>query len=580
MKKTKEKKKNKATTKSPSDLLIPIMLIICILPLVVRLAVYSCGYSDYEWYSQNDIIADFFCYYKSYLFDIVAIFSAIILIFRMGLYQEKTKPVKYFIPLAVYGIFVIASTIFSVNADASVKGNFESFESIFVLIGYVIMAFYAYQIMENEKDYKIVFYGIIILSSVLAIFGIFQILGLDLFSFLWFQRLIMSAEEFQNYAGEITNTFSGNNVYLTLYNPNYAAVVLSMLFAIIFVMFFTEEKKKNKLIYGIMSIILSILVWFTYSRASLITMLITIILTFVYQSRVHSFKPRYIIIAMLLLSVLLVGTDIANGSKYLSKIFEKNTREPLESMTTDEAGIHITYDKTDYTIWFDDKMLYCKNENDNTLLTAAAKEEMLLPMEQESYALLTEDELLIYIAQNTLNFINEDGTYYYKSPSQKICSMQDVEKADFHGLEYLGSARGYIWSRVVPLLDEYILIGSGPDTFAEVFPQNDYAGKIVYSDNAGMVIEKAHNDYLNKWVQTGLLSVLAMLTFYIIILITGKKAYFRQQTDSLKLRLGLGSYLACISYMTASLFNDSTIQSAPLFWIFSGITLSVSCGRE
>ena len=116
------------------DLLIPIMIILVVLPMAVRLAVYSCGYSGYEWYSSDDVLADFYCYYKSYLFDIIGILSAIILIFRLTLYREKTKNLRIFLPLAVYTIFVLLSTFCSINTEASLKGNFESFESVIVLI--------------------------------------------------------------------------------------------------------------------------------------------------------------------------------------------------------------------------------------------------------------------------------------------------------------------------------------------------------------------------------------------------------------------------------------------------------------
>ena len=39
-------------------------------------------------------------------------------------------------------------------------------------------------------------------------------------------------------------------------------------------------------------------------------------------------------------------------------------------------------------------------------------------------------------------------------------------------------------------------------------------------------------------------------------------------------RLGAGCFLACISYMIAGFFNDSNLQTAPVFWVFAGIVLS------
>lgn len=33
-----------------------ILVVICILPLAVHLVIYSCGYSAYDWFSQNDLM--------------------------------------------------------------------------------------------------------------------------------------------------------------------------------------------------------------------------------------------------------------------------------------------------------------------------------------------------------------------------------------------------------------------------------------------------------------------------------------------------------------------------------------------
>ena len=128
-------------------------------------------------------------------------------------------------------------------------------------------------------------------------------------------------------------------------------------------------------------------------------------------------------------------------------------------------------------------------------------------------------------------------------------------------------------------------IGSGPDTFAEVFPQEDYAGKLVYSDRPDMIIEKAHNDYLTKWVQTGGISLICILVFYVLFIRLGWRFFFQKKTafhaiDTMQRRLGLGCYIACLSYMFTSLFNDSTLQTSPFFWVFAGIALSSMSNRQ
>lgn len=562
------------------DLMIPLLLMICILPLLVHLAVYRCGYSQYDWYAADDLLPDFYCYYKSYFIDIVAAFALIILAFRMGLYKEDTKQIRWFYPLFVYVLFVMLSTIFSMNQTASVHGNFESFESVFVLIGYVVLAFYAYQMMEHEKDYQIILYGVMGISGVFGIVGLFQVFHCDLMQFAWVQKLLMSAEEYEMYGGMIEDTFSGNNVYLSLYNPNYAGIVLCMLFAVLFVMALTETQKKRKICYTVIAGLMMFLIWYTYSRASLLALIVVIVLAGAFLKPIRKKKKLWLLPLLLFAAgAFFIVIDVAGGSKYLSRMIDTNDREPLSSMTTEKNGIFLCYDGTDYRIWAENEQLYCRNLTTEDELYADMGEELSLPMEDDAKAVYIQEEqpeILLYLAETTLTFIRKDGTYYYKNFAGKISSMSDVKAADLHGLEYLGSARGYIWSRTIPLLKSHLLIGSGPDTFAELFPQEDYAGKIVYADSPDVVIEKAHNDYLTKWVQTGGISVLCILIFYVILLRMGKKKFYLADMDSMQMRLGLGCYLACISYMLANLFNDSTVQTSPLFWVFAGIVLSAA----
>lgn len=580
MKKQQKRKHNTNAQQGMWDLLIPLLFVIIVLPWVVHLAIYSCGYAEYEWYAVDDVLADFYCYYKSYFLDVVAIFAAIVLAFRLGLYKEKRKNMKMYLPLLIYGILVIISTIFSVNPQASIQGNFESFESCLVLISYIIISVYAYQIMEYERDYKIIWYAIVGIAAAFSVIGLLQIFGLDLMNFSWMQRLLMSKEEFELYGGSIEDVFAKGQVYLTLYNPNYAGIVLAMLFTVVLVMCVTERHKRKKMGYAILAAMLLILTWYTYARASLLS--VVIVLCYMIYLQVKSGRMQIdgkriagVFAGVILVLGVFLVLDFTADFRYLSRVFEKNTREPLEYMTTEKDGIHIGYDGISYLLWLEKENLYCKNESTEETIVAAQGEELYLPMEANSKALYMTDQevsIMLYLADTTLFFVEQEDGYYYKTVSGKLTEMTEVAAADLHGLEYIGSARGYIWSRVIPMLKEYLIIGSGPDTFAEVFPQHDYAGKIVYSDRPDRVIEKAHNDYLTKWIQTGMVSVICIVIFYVMLFWRGKKVYQKEIVfDDMRSRIGFGCYLACVIYMIANFFNDSTLQTSPLFWVFAGI---------
>lgn len=88
------------------------------------------------------------------------------------------------------------------------------------------------------------------------------------------------------------------------------------------------------------------------------------------------------------------------------------------------------------------------------------------------------------------------------------------------------------------------------------------------------MIEKPHNDYLMQWVQNGFLALVAMIAFYVLLLKKCGTFYYKRELSDMKTRLGLGCYLGCICYMAGSLFNDSTLYTTPVFWIFAGIALA------
>lgn len=584
------KKGEKKKKERMPDLLFPILAVICILPVTVRMTVYNCGYSAYDWYSGNDTITDFYCCAKSSLFFIIGAFGFLILLCFLAFYRECAKDMKGYLPLAFYSFFVVLSTIFSVNIRASWQGNFESFENCLVLIFYAVISLYAYQMMQKERDYKIVWYGILAITAVMAVVGTFQVFQHDLMNFPLVQKLLMSAENYEIYGGEVEDVFTGNHVYLTLYNPNYAGVFLNMVFAVVFVMFLTETIKNRKIIYGIFSAALVVLIWYTYSRMSLVTLVLSVVLGILF-CRKKGGREIFVLFGFAVIALALLAVDIVGGGRFIGRIKDKKDREPLEELTTDETGISIIYGGEDspveYRLFFQGENLYCRFKEQE--ISAGEGEILNLPMGKDSRAFYKRDGGVIYVslAETTLSFVKEKGEYKYRNFSGKTYPLKQVEKADFHGLEYLGSARGYIWSRTVPLLKKYLILGSGPDTYAEVFPQEDVAGKIVYADNPDRVMEKGHNDFLTKWVQTGGCSVVCLVIFYGYLIKKGWKVYRKRRNCrrtencvgenlSFCCRMGYGCFLGCISFMVSSFTNDSTLQSAPLFWVLSGIFLAAA----
>ncbi|MBM7557984.1 O-antigen ligase family protein [Halanaerobacter jeridensis] len=132
-------------------------------------------------------------------------------------------------------------------------------------------------------------------------------------------------------------------------------------------------------------------------------------------------------------------------------------------------------------------------------------------------------------------------------------------------IDKVGSSRMYIYKTTVPLLLKNPLLGSGPDTFQIVYPQEKYRefkGRML-------ILDKAHSEYLQLGVTLGIPALIAYLWFLFVVL---KKTLI---TISTKKKYQIALFLAVISYLVQATFNISVIAVAPVFWILLGLNFVV-----
>ena len=166
-------------------------------------------------------------------------------------------------------------------------------------------------------------------------------------------------------------------------------------------------------------------------------------------------------------------------------------------------------------------------------------------------------------------------SYRMYNPFDKVDGLRHIESIGFEKNQHFGSRRGYIWSRTFPLLKRHILYGSGPNTFVYEFPNDDYVGmKNVGYD--GAVVTKPHNMFLQIWVQTGFVSLLAFLALYGLYFVESIRLYFLCGGLRSSEKIGLGIMLGTFGYIVTGLANDSTVAVAPLYWCLLGTGMAVN----
>lgn len=142
----------------------------------------------------------------------------------------------------------------------------------------------------------------------------------------------------------------------------------------------------------------------------------------------------------------------------------------------------------------------------------------------------------------------------------------------FVGRETWGSGRGYIWSRTFPLMPRRAIIGSGPDTFINVFPNHDMAGLQLTFNNPYQIVDKAHNLFMQTWINTGGISAILLFGLFGFYIITTFASLVKAKAEPLfcyGLRLGLLSGIS--AFVMSSMATDSTIGSTGVFFVLLGM---------
>lgn len=592
---------HKKKKKEFNDLLLPIIITIAVLPFVSRLIMYSCHFSEYSWFSDYDIVSDFFSYYKSYIFLILSIIAAIILILYFVLYRKTIKDMKAFIPLAVYSVFTILSTLFSVNKPISLSGGYAHFETVFTLLGYVVIAIYTYQFIQSESDIKTIMKAVTISVVLMCVIGFFQIIGRDLITFEWFQKLIIPSKYWDQYIGSIKSNVRTNAVSLTLFNPNYASVYISMLIPLFLVIFPSKSKNIAKVTYIALLCMMLIILFRTYSRTGILSLFFCLLLfAYFYRHQIVLVWKQIVIVFLgaLCLFVLIDSqnsftftTRIAATIKSLNSTGHKNSLEEIKTLSD---KVYIRYNGGEmYTALKESQastyelVFYNQNGEDITNLYNAQDTNLELdPFRSIKFSIETiEDKQFLKAEVNKKIwrfYVDSNEGYLYLNDFGKLDKLTDIEKVDFKNHEHIASGRGFIWSRTIPLLKKNLFIGSGPDTFPIVFPQSDYVGKANNCKTPYTLIEKPHNLYLMIGVQTGMISLIAFLAFYLFYLMKSLPLYSKLYKNksfhdiSYLEKTGLGCMLATISYMISGLFNDSSLQTSPLFWVMIGMGMMIN----
>lgn len=137
-----------------------------------------------------------------------------------------------------------------------------------------------------------------------------------------------------------------------------------------------------------------------------------------------------------------------------------------------------------------------------------------------------------------------------------------------------GTGRVYEWEKAIEVSMKRPIIGYGLDTFVYIFPQNDIEKKANLR-NYTTIVDKPHNMYLGILVGSGAIALIAFLLMIGSILIKGLKVLIKRMELSEDKVILYALYTATVAYLVQAIFNDSVAGSGVIFWMISGILLSI-----
>ena len=597
------KKQNKTKFLNGNYALIPILFVLCIVPLLMRLYFYYPGLTGFSWRSDSTQEADIFLHCKA----VALIFSAVIMFFILitSIYFDyknnnnnrlKLKHAKWIIFVLLFGILAFFSTIFSKYRSFGFSGFLDQFESIWVVLSYCIISIYTFYFIKTKSDIKIIKKGLFFFLIIMCTLGLFQLLGMDFWQSDLGKSIFVPAkyEEAKNSLSFDFSKSGNHQVYLTLFNPNYVGVFITLLLPISTMLCVGGKTLQQKIAWGILTVALFLCALGSGSKAFLLALIIVACIGIFIFIRTKLKLLPFVIIG------ITVFISICFGYMTYSKVnlfdYVKNALIPrknayiVEDFIIEPDRVTLKYDSKQLTMQCDfdpyNEIVYILATDENgKKINQIINEKGEIGFDDERFNDVT---LQIYTSINNFPYIIEthidnkifrfsyqDNSYIYINNIYKADPIVHAESAIFTNYDSLFTRRGYIWSRSIPLLKNCLFLGVGADAFGLVFPHNDYVARA----NAGYQNQlniKPHNIYLQAGIQYGVPALICYLIVLLMYIIQTLKFCWKADFKDSYNCLALGLLLGIIGYCIMGISNDSCVAVTPIAWVILGLGYSLN----
>lgn len=595
------KSKHKSAKTRPSlnflnyPLYIVVVLTLLVIPLSVRIIPVTYDMSVYSWFSDQTNFYDVFSLVKSRLVIVSGILSAIYLLafFMTTSTWKWLIQDKVFIATELSVLFIVLSTLFSANPYASLNGYLERYESMWVFLSYILIFLGTYTFTWQKSHIKKIIWLFALCNLLLSVIGIFQYFGTDIV-FSDFMKPLIVSSKMQGISFQTSKSFDYTAIYQTLYHSNYAGLFAAMSFPLFTTLFIRTQNTKERFFYLFLSLLIAFNLVGSISRGALIGGILSIPLIIFLNRKILFSNKRILITSVGVLFIAIIGLEVFTGgfmSTRFKQIMADTKFEPsLEQISVSKDLISIDYRENHMDIHI------LEHEGSTWNLSYELDGQFVAPSGNDSdgylifdmpslkafrIALLQyqsgESDLLVDIDNSNWIFGYQNGNLSYKNAYGKFDEIASPDTLGFSGNERLGSSRGYIWSRTLPLILASPIVGYGADSFPFVFPQNDYIGKFNAYNTTNMIVDKPHNLYLQIAFFFGIPALLLYFALFIILIsrMVKSKPLADESSNDTDLLNGVstGILAGIFAFSVSSIFTDSSVHVSPVFWTLFGLLM-------
>ena len=594
--------------------ILPLLFVVGILPFVIRLKLITLEGPFYEFWNGEKINADFFTYYKQIFIYVVTLWA----LFHTFLFTKKIKFTKAYYFMGAYALLVILSTLFSKYPQIALNGFVERKEGMWIIFSYIALMFSAINLIETKRQLKAVVYALGISGAIISIISIFQYFGMDIFT-TEFAKNFMISTEIQAQIKEFNINFGEKYSYGVFYNPNYLGGYISLYAPLMLSFAVISKDIKEKVIFGFFFILSIVALYGSRSEAGVLgtsgaigLLLILLTVRYIIKDKSKEEYKKILITRLAPLCLVLILLPVSLSYVPISENPLAKLRTEAFSILTPTVTKNVNYkeigpindikqlDTNTIEMIITNKSTYVQIKDNSTL--SILDNNKKATWEQNIYTLdnstnVNLDSINDYQASLTINKSTNEDTYGLKynistygtslnflveneklfladRKYKKLDIERDLKVAEYIGFEgkgKLGSNRGYLWSRSLPIMLNNIIIGTGQDTFITEFPQNDiYARQVeTFGWEPGILIDKPHNTFIQIGIHSGLISLIVILVG-LILLITKSVKNILYNNVNYEYSLVI---VAIFGFLLSSIFNDSILAITPIVYIFLGIAV-------